>query len=150
VASGVEAGLLGAAVVAAFFLAVDWLAGRPFWTPHALGAALFLGERPDPLARPEILMVLAYTAVHATVFIGFGVPAAFQVLARAPATRSLGAAALLAGLLFAGFEIVFLALGELFLAGVISALGVVRVSAANALAALAMAGLLTARARRAS
>jgi hypothetical protein len=59
------------------------------------------------------------------------------------------ASALLVGaLLFAGFEIVFLALGELFLAGMIGTLGVLRVTAANALAAAVMAGFLWARARR--
>jgi hypothetical protein len=64
--------------------------------------------------------------------------------------RSPSAALGIAAVLFAGFEIVFLALGELFLVGVISALGVVRVSIANALAAAAMAAFLWARARRES
>ena len=70
VSSGIEAGVAGAAVVAVFFLVVDWLAGRPLWTPHALGSALFLGARPDPAAAPETLMILAYTAVHGVVFMG--------------------------------------------------------------------------------
>lgn len=148
VSSGIEAGVAGAAVVAVFFLVVDWLAGRPLWTPHALGSALFLGARPDPAAAPEALMILAYTAVHGVVFIGFGVPAAFQVLARAPAMRRPASALLVGALLFAGFEIVFLALGELFLSGMIGTLGVLRVTAANALAAAVMAGFLWARARR--
>jgi hypothetical protein len=148
VSSGVEAGVAGAAVVALFFLGADWLAGRPLWTPHALGSSLFLGVRPDPGATPEALMVLAYTAVHGVVFIGFGVPAAFQVLARASAMRRPASALLVGALLFVGFELVFLALGELFLAGMISTLGVLRVTAANALAAAVMAGFLWARARR--
>lgn len=150
VASGIEAGVLGAAVVAIAFLVVDWLEGRPLFTPHALGGALFLGEKPDPQAAPQALLVMAYSIAHGVVFIAFGVPAAFQVLSRAASMRSPAAALGIAAVLFAGFEIVFLALGELFLVGVISALGVVRVSLANALAAATMAAFLWARARRES
>jgi hypothetical protein len=137
-------------VVALFFLAVDWLAGRPLWTPHTLGAALFLGTPPGADADPQPALILAYTAVHAAVFVAFGVPAAFQVLARPSSMRSVVAAALLAVVLFAGFEVVFLVLAELFLPGLVGALGSGRVALANAVAAAAMASFLWVRARRAS
>jgi hypothetical protein len=148
VASGVEAGLLGAAVVALFFLGVDLLAGRPLWTPHALGSALFLARLPEPGAVSPVL-VLAYTAIHGTVFIGFGVPAAFQVLTRAPASTSGGALALLGLLLFVGFEAVFLAMAQLFVPGLLGLLGFGRVALANAAAAACMALFLRRRALRA-
>jgi hypothetical protein len=61
VATGLVAGLLGASVVALFFLVVDLLAGRPLWTPTVLAAALFRGEPPSPSAPPEALMVLAFS-----------------------------------------------------------------------------------------
>ena len=38
---GMIAGILGAAAVAVWFLLLDALAGRPFWTPTVLGTALF-------------------------------------------------------------------------------------------------------------
>ena len=147
VASGIEAGVLGAATVALFFLGVDWLAGRPLWTPYALGSALFLGVPPDRAAPPQMALVLGYSALHVAVFIGFGVPAAFQVLTRGAAMRSAGAAALVGVVLFAGFEVVFLVLAELFLPGLVGALGSGRVALANGLAAASMASFLSLRAR---
>ena len=41
---GIVAGLIGAAVVALWFFVFDILRGRPFFTPGALGSALFLGS----------------------------------------------------------------------------------------------------------
>jgi hypothetical protein len=144
---GHQAGVLGASVVALFFLVIDVLAGRPLWTPFALGAALFRGEIPAPDAPVELLLVVAYTGIHLTVFIGFGVPAAFQMLARARSPHPLRAG-LLAILLFVGFEVVFLSLGELFAPGLTGMLGAGRVALANVLAAGAMAGFLANRAAR--
>jgi hypothetical protein len=148
VSTGIQAGLIGASVVALFFLVVDVLAGRPFWTPYLLGSALFLGELPGPDARPQPLLWLAYTAVHVTVFIGFAVPAAFWALAQLPSARAHGRASLLALVLFLGFEVVFLTLAELFTPGLTGMLGAGRVAAANALAAIAMAAFIAARAGR--
>jgi hypothetical protein len=145
VSQGIQAGLLGASLVALFFLVVDVLAGRPLWTPFALGAALFRGELPAPGTPVELMLVVAYTGIHATVFIGFGVPAAFQMLARATSAHPLRAG-LLAILLFVGFEVVFLSLGELFAPGLTGMLGAGRVALANVLAAGAMAAFLAARA----
>jgi hypothetical protein len=149
VANGIAAGLLGASSVALFFLVVDLLGGRPFWTPSLLGSALFLGELPAPGTAPQGVLVIAYTAVHVAVFIGFAVPAAFWALARLPSSRGPGRPALLALGFFAGFEVVFVTLAELFAPGLSGMLGAGRVAAANALAAVAMAGFLFARAERA-
>ena len=146
VREGIAAGLLGASLIALFFLVVDLLAGRPLWTPFALGAALFRGALPPPGDPIEPMLVLAYTALHGTIFIGFGVPAAFQMLARARAAGGRLRTGLLGVVLFAGFEAVFLALGELFAPGLTGMLGAGRVALANALAAAAMAAYLGARA----
>ena len=92
------------------------------------------------------MLVLAYTALHGTVFIGFGVPAAFQILSRGSG-RPLRPG-LLGIVLFAGFELVFLTLGELFVPGLTGMLGAGRVALANLLAAGAMAAFLWERAAR--
>ena len=148
VPQGVEAGVLGASVVALFFLAFDLLAGRPLWTPFALGAALFRGEIPAAGSPLEPVLVLAYTALHGTVFIGFGVPAAFWMLTRARSAGGPLRGALAALLLFVGFELVFLSLGELFVPGLTGMLGAGRVALATGLAAAAMAAFLASRAAR--
>src|SRR5881397_485376 len=44
---GFIAGLIGAAAVALWFLIVDVIAGRPFFTPAMLGSAVFWGVH-DP------------------------------------------------------------------------------------------------------
>jgi len=148
VANGIAAGTLGAACVAAFFLLVDTVMGRPFWTPHALGSVLFRGELPSGFAKPEPLLVLAYTAVHVTIYVSFAMPAAFWALARLPSARGRGRVALLAMALFLAIEMVFLSLGQLFAPALLGMLTIGRVATANALAALAMSGLLFAQVRR--
>lgn len=68
--SGTIAGLLGAATVAVWFLALDVAAGHPFRTPAALGQALLYGSR--GASQPvEITfgVIAAYTIVHIVAFI---------------------------------------------------------------------------------
>jgi hypothetical protein len=62
---GGVAGLIGAAVVMAWFLTLDALQGQPLRTPRLLGSAL-LG-RPEPLDA-----VLAYSVLHVLAFLAFG------------------------------------------------------------------------------
>lgn len=49
---GIVAGLTGAATLAVWFLLLDSLDGRPFYTPSALGTALFRGG--VGLDRPRV------------------------------------------------------------------------------------------------
>src|SRR5262245_42380066 len=81
-AAGWISGFLGAFVIAGFFFVVDLIAGRPLWTPTALGAALFLGERLAPDAQPQLVLVAGYTAVHLLVFAGVGLIAATALSVR--------------------------------------------------------------------
>jgi hypothetical protein len=75
---GATAGAIGATVVAAWFLAVDLLQGRPLHTPRVLGSALmgaigwkpFLGD-----AGP----ILLYTVVHYAAFAALGIVAVLVV-----------------------------------------------------------------------
>jgi len=80
VREGVTTGLLGAAGVAAWFLAIDTLAGHPFFTPDALGRMLFgpLGVHPAAGGiHPGI--VAGYTLFHCAVFAAVGLLAALLV-----------------------------------------------------------------------
>lgn len=148
-ATGIAAGVLGAAVVALFFLILDVLQGRPLWTPSALGSALLLGERllPDAAWRPAL--VLAYTATHGAFFVSFGSIAAFVVLSAEKLPRSRVALGIvIASALFACFEVAFVIFALVFAPGLVGELGAGQVAIANLLAAAAMSALLVAAATR--
>jgi hypothetical protein len=81
VREGFVAGLIGAASVATWFLLVDLVAGRAFFTPAMLGDALFWGVR-DP-AQVQVVFptivgpIIGYTMVHVLAFVAVGMVAAF-------------------------------------------------------------------------
>jgi hypothetical protein len=94
---GVIAGLLGAAVVAVWFLILDFVEGHPFRTPILLGTTLFGAN------QPAAVTVILYTVTHGLVFILFGVIAALLVSgAERQPLLILGFA-----ILFTAFEVVF-------------------------------------------
>jgi hypothetical protein len=108
---GIATGLVGAAVVALWFLLLDFARGKPFFTPALLGSALFYGVS-DPTGIPITLgPVVGYTIVHGLAFMAFGIIAAFvmSVSEREPAV-------------FVAFVILF-ACFEVFVLGVVGALG---------------------------
>ena len=129
------AGLIGAATVAGFFFVVDYAQGQPLGTPSALGAALFLGEVSETGGPPRLLLVVAYTAVHGATFAAVALPAALYITARG---RRLGPGflALLALVLFAAIELVFLGFDAVFAPDPGLATG--QVGAANLVAAIFM------------
>jgi hypothetical protein len=106
---GIVAGLIGAAVVAVWFLLFDLARGRPFLTPGLLGGAVFRGV-PSGL-EITVANVLGYTLIHGLAFIAFGVVAA-----------SLLAASEREPTLFVAFVILFAAF-EVFFFGAVGALG---------------------------
>jgi len=137
-ADGIVAGVLGAVTVAAWFLILDSLAGRPFYTPSVLGTALF--RRGAGLDAPETLpvsldMVGMFTWVHALVFVALGGAVSYIVSAveRRP---SLGFGVLL---FFVIFQAGFTAAALVLAAPVLNAVGWVPILAANLLAASVMA-----------
>ena len=107
---GVVGGLIGAAVVAGWFLLFDLVQGAPFRTPAVLGRAIWtiMGAHPvpDPHAMPvAVAPVLGYTLLHALAFIAVGLVAALLIQGAEHEPAML--LALL--IFFAAFEVFFLA-----------------------------------------
>lgn len=142
--AGVAAGVAGAATIAVFFLIVDVLAGRAFWTPFALGSAFFLGELPARDAAIEPALVAGYTAMHGAVFVSAGLLASFELLTgrRLPGSSRRKRALVLAALLFFGLEAVFLGFAVFMAPEALAIFGVGRVAFANLLAAASMTAVL--------
>ena len=134
---GLVAGLIGAAVIAVWFLILDTTAGRPLHTPTILGTAIFRGGQ--GLSAPESVpvsleMVVLYTWVHALVFCVIGGIAA-RLLAVAERQPNVGFGILL---VFVVFEFGFVVVTLLFAEPVLQALTWPAVLGGNLLAALAM------------
>src|SRR5207302_808644 len=72
---GVVAGLIGAVVVAVWFLFFDLARGRPFLTPGLLGGAVFRGTTTPIGLEITVANVLGYTLIHGLAFIGAAVVA---------------------------------------------------------------------------
>jgi hypothetical protein len=86
---GIVAGILAAAVVAIWFLIIDSLAGRPFYTPAVLGTALFGRGAALDKVTPSFETVAMFTWVHGLIFAALGGIAA-RLLAVAERNPSLG------------------------------------------------------------
>jgi len=136
-AEGIRAGLVGAATIAVWFLALDTIKGRPLYTPTVLGTALFRGgaglENPQALA-PNFEMVLSFTWVHVLVFLLIGV-AASRLLGLVERNPNFGFGVVL---LFVFFEFGFLLASMVFAEPVLRALTWPEVLVGNLLAAAAM------------
>lgn len=138
---GLMAGLVGAAVVALIFLAIDLAAGRPMWTPSTLGARLFQGRALDPQADWAPILTLGYTLVHGTVFIGLGSIVAYAVSVRSGGERPSWLLVTLG--LFLAIEVTFVSLALALDPALLGELGAGSVAVANLAAAGAMALVLT-------
>lgn len=138
VCEGIVAGLIGAAAVAAWFLLFDIWRGQIFFTPGALGSALFL--RANELAAVEVnaLTVTAYTVVHVAAFIVTGIVAA-AIVVQAEETPPVLLGALL---LFATFEAFFLGLLAVVAEWLLGALAWWTIAVGNLIATVAMASYL--------
>lgn len=134
---GVVAGLIGAATIAVWFFILDLYAGRPFYTPNVLGAALSLsGAARDAATAPiSMELVLFYSWIHGLVFCVIGGLAA-KLLSLAERDLHFGFGILL---LFVIFEFGFVAGAMVFAAPILHALAWPAVLVGNLLAAGAMA-----------
>jgi hypothetical protein len=136
---GIIAGVLGALTVAVWFLVVDLMHGRPFYTPTVLGTALF-GRRVWPATLenlpPSFEMVAMFTWVHLLAFIAVGV-AASLLIAVAERHPSLGFGIVL---LFVILEACFTVAVMIVAEPVLRALTWQAILVANFLAAAVIAG----------
>jgi hypothetical protein len=134
VSRGVVNGLIGAAVVAIWFLIVDLISGAPFRTPAALASALLMGAAGPGHIVVTFGLVAAYTVVHVAAFVMAGV--VFVALAeqaeRAPAMSLL---VLLTAILLDGLVLATLGVSAQWVLGTIGWWSVI---VANFLAVLAM------------
>lgn len=106
VREGIVAGLVGAATVAAWFFFFDLLHRQPFFTPGALGSALFLGASDLSAVTVDVVTVAGYSLVHIAAFIVTGMVAVLIVVeAEHRPPLILGGV-----LLFAAFEAFFMGL----------------------------------------
>ena len=145
---GIVAGVAGAALIAVFFLALDLVAGRPLWTPTALGSAFFLGQTLPANGAVVPALVLGYSVMHGVGFVGIGLLGAYVLQApeRLPWTPAkLAVAAAIA--LFLAFQAFILTLAAIFEPQLMAELGTGKVAAANGLAAVAMSVMLVRAAR---
>jgi hypothetical protein len=69
---GLFTGAIGALAVAAWFLVLDFLAGRPLFTPALLGTILLHGASAAQGVVVQPLEVAAYTAFHFALFLAVG------------------------------------------------------------------------------
>lgn len=98
-----DAGFLGAAAVALWFLIHDSLRGMPLLTPSVLGQLFLLGN-PHPITSSiDFGATIMYTAVHFLLFLGFGF--ALAALVRVSVDQPVARFGLV--VLFAVFELIF-------------------------------------------
>jgi len=131
---GIVAGVIGAVVVAVWFLVVDTLRGHPLETPMFLGSALFYGVKTPVGVGIALLPILGYTVVHGLAFIAFGIIATSVIAA----TEREPALVIAVVILFACFETFFLAVEAAFGQSIVGALVWWAVLVGNFLAAAAM------------
>jgi len=124
---GIVAGLIGAAVVAVWFLAIDTIQGEALRTPTLLGTTLLRQKAMLPA-------VVLYTLVHGAGFIVFGIMGAFLIAgAEKQPLLVLGLV-----ILFTAFEIFFFGLVIIAASHVLDQLAGWTILVGNVLAAAAM------------
>ena len=135
---GIIAGVCGATAIAVWFLLLDLIKGRPFYTPTVLGTALFRGG--EGLAQPEALpidfeTVFLFTWVHFMVFAAVG-GIVSRLLGTAERNANFGFGILL---LFVFFEGGFVFASMTFAESLLQALAWPAILVGNLLAAVVMA-----------
>ena len=132
---GVVAGFLGATAIAVWFLAIDSIAGRPFFTPATLGHGLLNAFGFGPESYGTTTDVLVYSAFHFGAFMLVGLTASLVVfLARVhpPVLFALV-------LLFAVTEIgIYILVGILDVASPLGSHAWLQIMAGNVIAAVIM------------
>lgn len=128
---GIIAGLIGAAIVAAWFLVYDAARGQPFRTPTLLGAAALQGLRDPSAVTVSPGLIAQYTVLHGVIFALFGVLIAYLIVS----AQSQPSRLLMVFIALMSFEVAFLAVLMWWAHPVVTALGWWAILIANALAA---------------
>ena len=135
---GMTAGLIGAGTIAIWFLIVDMGRGQPFFTPGALGSALFLGSSEPTAVSISVATVLGYSIVHIGAFLAAGfIAAAIAGYAEDTPPLIIGAV-----MLFVAFEAFFMGLMALSAEFLLSTLAWWAIMVGNILATLSMGSYL--------
>ncbi len=131
---GVTAGLVGAIVVALWFMGYDLASGNSFHTPAILGAMVFQNANVTDGIKATLPLVLGYTILHFFAFVTFGVALAILLAASEwEPFMALGAM-----LLLAVFEVFFVGFVSLVDQSALEVLGWWKIVAGNILALIAM------------
>ena len=131
---GVTAGLVGAVVVALWFMGYDLASGNSFHTPAILGAMVFQNANVTDGIKATLPLVLGYTILHFFAFVAFGVALAILLAASEwEPFMALGAM-----LLLAVFEVFFVGFVSLVDQSALEVLGWWKIVAGNILALIAM------------
>jgi len=69
---GFIAGVIGAGAVAVWFLLVDLVNGRPFFTPAMLGGAVFWGQYDPASVVIDFSRIIPYSMIHVSAFVVVG------------------------------------------------------------------------------
>jgi hypothetical protein len=128
---GIIAGLIGAAIVAAWFLVYDAARGQPLRTPALLGAAALQGARDPSAVTLSPGLIAQYTVLHGVVFALFGVLIAYLIVS----AQSQPSRLLMVFIALMSFEVAFLAVLTWWAHPVVTELGWWAILIANALAA---------------
>jgi hypothetical protein len=132
---GFFAGVIGAGLVALWYLVLDLAGGRPLYTPSLLGSVLFKGATDLAVIPVEPQVVAWYTAVHFLVFLGVGMVASW-LATQFDRFPTVGVAILFLFVIFeTGFFIFAFTVGR----AVLGTLGLWTIAVANLLAAAGMA-----------
>lgn len=139
---GITAGLLGAGGVAAWFLAVDLIAGHAFSTPELLGRAM-LGVLGNGIENHgAALYIVAYTIFHVAAFCVTGIVVSHLLMVSRRAPQLAAGIALS----FAVFEVGFYFLALLLSSrNILGSLAWYQIGAANLVASVLTGGYLLKR-----
>jgi len=137
---GLITGLIGAVLVAVWFLVADLLAGRPaFFTPAALGSAVLHGATAVESVQITFATVLGYTVIHVAAFVLTGLVAAMIFAA----AENIAEAFLLGGvLLFVTFEVFSIGILAILSNWLLETLNWWNIAVANLVAAASMGAYL--------
>ncbi len=140
--NGILAAVLGATVVAVWFLVVDLVTrGTPFYTPSLLGSIVFAGKDASAVTGVDGAAIFAYTGLHGILFLVAGVILAwmFSQFERNP---QVGIVLLL---LFITFEAVLWGVGVSIVPALAGVVGAWAILVANVASAAAMFAFLLRR-----